>query len=145
MSRYCHAFTWLATGCGLGLGWIWDLFELPNYVEEASRIDDYIRSNSSGGISPRCSTVRFLGQLLLGYWLGQLTLLALPLFLWEFFVGCFIGSVVVALGVAWGRKLKTFRIIMKFGHFQVFMWWETLVFNKDPLGWPLWLRGSPVF
>ena len=43
LGRICHGFAWFATGGGWLLGWLWDLFEIPFYVDECNRVKTHIR------------------------------------------------------------------------------------------------------
>uniref|UniRef100_A0A914VV41 DnaJ homolog subfamily C member 22 n=1 Tax=Plectus sambesii TaxID=2011161 RepID=A0A914VV41_9BILA len=97
LGRICHGFAWFATGGGWLIGWLWDLIELRSYVDECNDVKSRIRQLDTNRVAS-CSTNRFVGQLLLGSWLGTLAVLAIHVFTSNpLFSACGAG-----IGVAWG-------------------------------------------
>lgn len=103
LRRPYHAFTWTVTGGGFfGIGVLWDLWELRNYADECRSWADYIRE-ASVGRSPRCSLIRFTGQLMVGCWLGFVTAATVPHLWWQDEYLSPVASLVAGCGVAWGK------------------------------------------
>ena len=44
LGRDRHAFTWICTWGGYGLGWIRDFFRIPDYVEDANDEEEYAQN-----------------------------------------------------------------------------------------------------
>lgn len=87
LKRDRHAFVWWSTLGGLfGLGWIRDLWRLPEYVEECNEDEDGFVSDNNNDDSqnatragkPKLSSFRHGGMVLMGYILGYLVMFACP-------------------------------------------------------------------
>jgi len=84
LGRDKHAFTWWITwGGGLGLGWIREMWRLPDYVAEANNDPVYLaelqhQARRTGG-QPPFSMLRFIGQLMVGLLFGYQMLSVVPL------------------------------------------------------------------
>lgn len=82
LGRDRQAFAWWSTFGGMFLlGWIRDLWRIPAYVEDANEGDKYLEELTSlmrNRKFPRFRVVRFIGQILVGYFYGTLVRLALP-------------------------------------------------------------------
>jgi len=82
LGRDRQAFLWWATaGGGFGMGWVRDLWRIPEYVDDANNDPQYVselryKMNSSPK-PPFCST-RFLAQLAVGMLFGFLLHAAIP-------------------------------------------------------------------
>ncbi|EDO43846.1 predicted protein [Nematostella vectensis] len=82
LGRDIQAFVWWSTFGGVfGLGWLRDLWRIPEYVEDANEDHYYIeelKRKIKLRKEPPFSTTRFAGQMLVGYFYGILTRLAIP-------------------------------------------------------------------
>ncbi|KAL5006112.1 hypothetical protein ScPMuIL_017270 [Solemya velum] len=81
LRRDNHAFVWWCTLGGVFLGWLRDLWRLPEYVCDANNdprfvneFKDRVRRLSK----PSFSSVRFTGELVMGALFGYITRLAIP-------------------------------------------------------------------
>jgi len=82
LGRDRHGLAWWSTFGGVFmLGWIRDLWRIPTYVADANEDRKYIAALTTLMRTrkvPRFTLVRFVGQLLIGYFYGSLVKLALP-------------------------------------------------------------------
>ncbi|XP_071101201.1 dnaJ homolog subfamily C member 22-like [Haliotis cracherodii] len=82
LKRDRHAFVWWATlGGAFGLGWVRDLWKLPDYVQECNRDEEWEREftrRRSVDRKPSRSTSRFAGEIIMGNILGYLIRALLP-------------------------------------------------------------------
>lgn len=82
LGRDRHAFAWWSTFGGIfTLGWIRDIWRIPIYVADANEDATYIDELTTLMRTrrfPQFKIIRFLGQLLVGYFYGSLVKLALP-------------------------------------------------------------------
>lgn len=102
LGRDYQAFVWWSTIGGVfGLGWFRDLWRIPEYVEDAnlspSQVEEMKRKIKSGR-EPIFSVTRFAGQMLVGYFYGILTRLAIPDTIPKWSVGILV-PFTVAVGV----------------------------------------------
>lgn len=82
LHRDRHAFIWWCTiGGYFGLGWIFEIFKIPEYVRDANEdpvfISKYIEKMRMYK-KPEFSTIRFLGEIMVSYLFGQLVMIAIP-------------------------------------------------------------------
>lgn len=129
LGRYLHAFTWLTTGGGCLLGWLWDIFQIPSYCAEANGIGETLIKNSTlKWKHARCSTIRFVGSIAFGSWLGLLSLFAVPIEAWESMVAGSIAHVVALVSFS--------SIVTAFGTFQdvlQFRQLSTIISYRSPV------------
>ena len=82
LGRDRHAFTWWSTFGGMFLcGWIRDSWRIPTYVADANEEKHYMEELTTMMRTrkfPKFKSVRFFGQLLVGYFYGILVKMALP-------------------------------------------------------------------
>lgn len=84
LGRDRHAFVWFWTAGGFLLGWICELWRIPDYVRTANGVARTVQVLSIG--DSRCSVVlipafsvkRFLGEIAFSCYLGCLAISALP-------------------------------------------------------------------
>ncbi|KAF5305261.1 hypothetical protein FQA39_LY09226 [Lamprigera yunnana] len=81
LERDAHAFlTWSTLG-GYGLGWLSDVTKIPRYVRDANNdptfLEEFIQKVRKNR-KPPFSTSRFLSAITVGYFWGQLVLMAIP-------------------------------------------------------------------
>ncbi|KAK5642835.1 hypothetical protein RI129_009002 [Pyrocoelia pectoralis] len=81
LERDSHAFlTWSTIG-GYGLGWLADITKIPRYVRDVNNdpkfLEEFIQKVRKNR-KPPFSTSRFLSAITVGYFWGQLLLLAIP-------------------------------------------------------------------
>jgi len=97
LGRDRHALTWWITwGGGLGLGWMRELWRIPDYVDEANNEPEYLtelrhQARRTGG-HPPFTMVRFLGQCLVGILFGYQMLSMLPVDWYQSKLGLFSGK-----------------------------------------------------
>lgn len=82
LGRDRHAFVWLWTLGGLGVGWLAEVFSLSRYIRE-SDMEFHVaaeakRADSRTERRPPFSIRRFVGELFFAYWIGTLMLAAVP-------------------------------------------------------------------
>lgn len=82
LHRDRHALVWWCTlGGYFGIGWIFEIFKIPEYVRDANEdpvfIGKYIEKMRTYK-KPEFSTIRFLGQIMVSYLFGQLAMIAIP-------------------------------------------------------------------
>ena len=111
LRRDKHAFIWWSTcgGC-FGLGWIRDLWRLPEYVIAANKNPGYLKHLNEKARrypSPTFSVVRFAGELIVGFLFGLLVRLAFPEEFVETSLGYTLSLIVPPLGVAVGEIFYT--------------------------------------
>ena len=87
LKRDRHAFVWWSTLGGLfGLGWIRDLWRIPDYVKEAKEDEDSYVSDNNNDRSHDAnrqskislSGIRLGGMMLMGYIFGYLVMFSCP-------------------------------------------------------------------
>ncbi|CAH1790331.1 unnamed protein product [Owenia fusiformis] len=82
LRRDRHAFVWYATWGGVfGIGWLRDLLKIPEYVQAVNQDNEYMSELTQiMRIKRRSSfsTLRFAGELILGYLFGFCFRLAFP-------------------------------------------------------------------
>lgn len=83
LGRDRHAFVWLMTlGGYFGIGWIRDLWRIPEYVKLANRdpvATEQLKERIRKHPKPVSSTARSVGQMIVSDALGYMVLYALPL------------------------------------------------------------------
>src|SRR5690349_18025856 len=82
LHRDRHAFVWWCTMGGyFGMGWIFEIFKIPEYVRDANEdpvfISKFIEKMRMYR-KPEFSTIRFLGEIMVSYLFGQLVMIAIP-------------------------------------------------------------------
>ena len=106
LGRDKHAFLWWSTcGC-FGLGWIRDLWRLPEYVNAVNNNLGYLKDLNEKARrqpSPTFSVVRFAGELIVGFLFALLVRLAIPEEFVETPLGHKLSIIVPPLGVAVGE------------------------------------------
>lgn len=107
LGRDRHALVWYVTAGGIfGVGWLRDLFRIPEYVREANgepEYQEYIKGRQRVWKRPPFTTVRFTGEIAVGMLFGFLARSALPP---EWFKDPTYGlylELVTPLGVALGK------------------------------------------
>lgn len=104
LGRDRQAFAWWSTLGGVCLlGWIRDLWRIPDYVEDANETEEFLQEFTRKlqlRKYPRFQIVRFAGQLMVGYFYGILVRMALPEETPYFVVG-----VLVSVGVTTGTHM----------------------------------------
>lgn len=82
LHRDRHAFVWWCTlGGYFGLGWIFEIFKIPEYVRDANDDPRFIAKfieKLRTYRKPEFSTIRFLGQIMMSYLFGQVVMIAIP-------------------------------------------------------------------
>jgi len=82
LGRDIQGFIWWCTlGGYCGAGWLRDLFLMPSYVKDANNDPEYLARLSQVMRfykSPPFSTMRFLGEILIGYFFGCMINMAVP-------------------------------------------------------------------
>ncbi|XP_030378708.1 dnaJ homolog subfamily C member 22 [Scaptodrosophila lebanonensis] len=82
LHRDRHAFLWWCTiGGYMGIGWLSEIFMIPEYVRDANEDPRFIKSfvaRLQANPRPTYSSKRFLGQVMIGYLFGQLVAMAIP-------------------------------------------------------------------
>lgn len=82
LHRDRHAFIWWCTlGGYFGVGWIFEVFNIPSYVRDANEdpkfIEEFVKKLQHYR-KPPYSGKRFLGEVMIGYLFGQLYQMAIP-------------------------------------------------------------------
>lgn len=80
LDRDSHAFLWMVTLGGFGLGWIREVLRIPSYVAEANRDADGLKRHHKPQALPPLGPVRFVGQVCVGIYFGTVALLGLNTF-----------------------------------------------------------------
>ncbi|XP_037938329.1 dnaJ homolog subfamily C member 22 [Teleopsis dalmanni] len=82
LHRDRHAFIWWCTlGGYFGVGWFGEIFLIPEYVRDANEEPKFVKSfieKLRTNQKPPYSGKRFLGQVMIGYFFGQLIQMAIP-------------------------------------------------------------------
>ncbi|XP_034110322.1 dnaJ homolog subfamily C member 22 [Drosophila nasuta] len=82
LHRDRHAFIWWCTlGGYMGVGWLSEIFMIPEYVRDANEHPQFVQSfvaKLQAYQRPPYSAKRFLGQIMIGYLFGQLFASAIP-------------------------------------------------------------------
>lgn len=82
LGRDKHALVWMMFAGGyFGLGWLRDLWRIPEYVQEANQDPNYLEKliiKMRKHSTPQSSTVRYCGQMIVADTFGYLMLAALP-------------------------------------------------------------------
>lgn len=80
-----HAFVWLWTlGGGCGVGWLMEIFRLPEYVQTANMEALHASgqreffAGGQGRIRPRIAAKRFIGMFVFSMWMGCLVMTSIP-------------------------------------------------------------------
>lgn len=102
LKRPYHGFTWFVTGGGFGIGLLWDLFEISNYLDENKRWREYVLQNKHWR-PPKCTQIRFIGQLLVGCWLGFLSMAMVPTYWWHHKFLTPVSYAIPGVAIAWGN------------------------------------------
>nr|XP_006131235.1 dnaJ homolog subfamily C member 22 [Pelodiscus sinensis] len=74
LGRDSHALLWMLTLGGLGMGWLWEFWQLPGWVARANATQE---SHPRSPEPPALSPVRFFGQVLVGIYFGLVALIGL--------------------------------------------------------------------
>jgi len=81
LRRDAHAFlTWSTVG-GYGIGWLADVTKIPKYVRDCNEEDSFIKefiAKLQHNKKPPFSTSRFTSAIMVGYFWGQLVMMAIP-------------------------------------------------------------------
>ncbi|XP_001354331.1 dnaJ homolog subfamily C member 22 [Drosophila pseudoobscura] len=82
LHRDRHAFIWACTlGGYMGIGWIGELFLIPEYVRDANEDPRFVKAfvaKLQAFQRPPYSSKRFVGQVMIGHLFGQLFAMAIP-------------------------------------------------------------------
>lgn len=81
LGRDMQGFLWWCTGGGYIVGWLRDLFLIPQYIKAANYDPDYMKRLSETMRyykSPPFSTLRFSGMICVGYFFGSIIHSAIP-------------------------------------------------------------------
>lgn len=82
LHRDRHAFVWWCTlGGYFGIGWILEVFKIPEYVRDANEDPVFITKfieKMRMYRKPEFSTTRFLGEIMMSYLFGQMVMIAIP-------------------------------------------------------------------
>lgn len=82
LHRDRHAFVWWCTlGGYFGLGWLFEIFKIPEYVRDANEDPVFISkfiAKMRMFKKPEFSTIRFLGEIMMSYLFGQMVMIAIP-------------------------------------------------------------------
>ena len=82
LGRDRQAFVWLTTFGGFfGVGWMRDLWRIPDYVDEANQEAYFmysLRNKMKHRKKPSLNITRFAGEMMAGYFYGILAQLAIP-------------------------------------------------------------------
>ncbi|EDW86509.1 uncharacterized protein Dwil_GK18527 [Drosophila willistoni] len=82
LHRDRHAFVWWCTlGGYMGIGWIGEIFLIPEYVRDANEDPQFVQSfvaRLQAYQKPPYSSKRFVGQVMIGYLFGQVCSMAIP-------------------------------------------------------------------
>lgn len=74
LGRDSHALLWMLTLGGGGLGWLWEFWNLPNFVAQANRAQGQKESSREG--IPPLSPIRFVAQMIVGIYFGLVALIS---------------------------------------------------------------------
>ncbi|XP_065364560.1 dnaJ homolog subfamily C member 22 [Calliphora vicina] len=82
LHRDRHAFIWWCTlGGYFGVGWVFEIFNIPSYVRDANEdpkfIEEFVKKLQHYR-KPPYSGKRFMGEVMIGYLFGQLYQMAIP-------------------------------------------------------------------
>jgi len=81
LHRDRHAFVWWCTLGGYIIGWLCEIFLIPEYVRAANEDPRFVttfKAKLKANKRPPLSLMRFLGQILIGYLFGELCSSAIP-------------------------------------------------------------------
>lgn len=82
LHRDRHALVWWCTlGGYFGIGWLFEVFKIPEYVRDANEDPQFISQfieKLRTQKKPEFSTIRFLGQIMMSYLFGQVVMIAVP-------------------------------------------------------------------
>lgn len=82
LHRDRHAFVWWSTlGGYFGIGWLFEIFKIPEYVRDANEDPVFISKfveKMRMYRKPEFSTIRFLGEIMMSYLFGQVVMIAIP-------------------------------------------------------------------
>lgn len=82
LHRDRHAFIWWCTlGGYFGIGWISEIFLIPEYVRDANEDPEFVHkfiAKLQNNKKPPYSSRRFVGEVLIGFLFGQLIQMAIP-------------------------------------------------------------------
>lgn len=108
LGRDRHAFIWWSTWGGLfGLGWVRDLWRIPQYVYAENRDPGYMnefRARANSYKQPPFSVVRFGGELIVGFMFGILLRLTIPEDFVDTTLGHILAIIVPPFGAAVGKR-----------------------------------------
>lgn len=82
LHRDKHAFVWWCTlGGYFGIGWLYEVFKIPEYVRDANEHPEFIHKfveKMRLNKRPPFSTTRFIGSIVISYLFGQVAQIAVP-------------------------------------------------------------------
>ncbi|XP_016970706.1 dnaJ homolog subfamily C member 22 [Drosophila rhopaloa] len=82
LHRDRHAFIWWCTlGGYMGIGWMGELFLIPEYVRDANEDPRFVKlfvAKLQAYPKPTYSSKRFVGQVMIGHLFGQVCAMAIP-------------------------------------------------------------------
>ncbi|EDW46209.1 GM13353 [Drosophila sechellia] len=82
LHRDRHAFIWWCTlGGYMGIGWMGELFLIPEYVRDANEDPKFVKmfvAKLQAYPKPPYSSKRFVGQVMIGHLFGQVCSMAIP-------------------------------------------------------------------
>lgn len=109
LGRDRHAFIWWSTWAGcFGLGWVRDLWRIPEYVYAANKDPGYLKDLNEKAKRypiPQFNVVRFAGEVVVGFLFGILIRICIPDDYVELFIGRVLSIIVPPFAVAIGEKL----------------------------------------
>ncbi|CAG2197451.1 DNAJC22 [Mytilus edulis] len=109
LGRDRHAFIWWSTWAGcFGLGWVRDLWRIPEYVYAANKDPGYLKDlneKANRYPTPPFNVVRFAGEVIVGFLFGILIRICIPDDFVELFIGRVLSIIVPPFAVAIGVHL----------------------------------------
>ncbi|KAG5680456.1 hypothetical protein PVAND_009964 [Polypedilum vanderplanki] len=150
LHRDRHAFVWWCTlGGYFGIGWLFEIFKIPEYVRDANEdprfIAEFIHKLRTQ-TKPEFSTIRFLGQIIMSYLFGQLVMIAVPEdvlfgFDWRFLLWTvpffsalgvwIVGNIGREKGVFWHCLLAAYAIYpLRYFVYDETYWFTGMVFGS---------------
>ncbi|XP_076089334.1 dnaJ homolog subfamily C member 22-like [Mytilus galloprovincialis] len=109
LGRDRHAFIWWSTWAGcFGLGWVRDLWRIPEYVYAANKDPGYLKDLNEKAKRypiPQFNIVRFAGEVVVGFLFGILIRICIPDDYVELFIGRVLSIIVPPFAVAIGVHL----------------------------------------